>query len=368
MLRLLAVRIAMPLGLLFCATNAAAQASRVTATLEGTVRDSGAAAISGFDVKVQNTSTSQSSILTTDKQGSFRTKQIVAGTYDIWVEHKGFAPYKRTGLVVSLGQTVHLDIVLSLASGSAHVAAAAAVRNKPPIIDAYIEEFFLSEALRNEDPGELQLTIGTDSRQRLGSNVILQMEYGLTARLQLSSETAYGVRASGNSEVPAGWSTTSIGLQYEIVRSESPFALSAGISVGVPVRSNAEVDFEPELLAAKTFRRVQIHAGFVSDVEKAKPSFQYNMASAFLVSQRWFPTAEFNGRRLNGKNAFYLTPGVYRHFDHRLEVGIGVPVGVGGVAGRVGIVGKITWEINRDQIIKRARTPSRTLSVGDLWR
>jgi len=38
----------------------------------------------------------------------------------------------------------------------------------------------------------------------------------------------------------------------------------------------------------------------------------------------------------------------YRRLRHRLEVGLGVPQGVGGAAGRIGIVGKITWEIGGD--------------------
>jgi hypothetical protein len=35
---------------------------------------------------------------------------------------------------------------------------------------------------------------------------------------------------------------------------------------------------------------------------------------------------------------------MYRHFPHHLEIGAGVPLGVGGVADRLGIVGKATWE------------------------
>jgi|SRR5579862_1794643 len=219
----------------------------------------------------------------------------------------------------------------------------------PLPIHAYIEEFFLSEAVRNEDPGELQLTFSSDTRRGLGSNMILEMEYGLTKRLQLSSETPYGLSATANSEVSAGWSTTSLGLQYQIIRSDWPFALTAGMSFGIPVKPGGEREFEPELLAAKTFRKVQVHASVVADVEEGRPSFQYNLASVYIGERRWFPTLEWNGRRLDGKNAWYATPGLYRHFEHRLEVGIGLPLGVGGVASHIGIVGKMTWEIGGDR-------------------
>jgi hypothetical protein len=84
----------------------------------------------------------------------------------------------------------------------------------------------------------------------------------------------------------------------------------------------------------------------VAEVEQWKPSFQYNVASVYPVRYCWFPTLEFNGRRLEGKDAFYLTPGLYRQLSHRLEIGI--PIGLGGVASRVGLVAKINWELGGD--------------------
>ena len=47
-----------------------------------------------------------------------------------------------------------------------------------------------------------------------------------------------------------------IGLQYQFVRSNSPFALTAGMSFGLPVRHGAALQYEPEILAAKSFRKV----------------------------------------------------------------------------------------------------------------
>jgi len=217
-----------------------------------------------------------------------------------------------------------------------------------PAMQTYVEEFFLSDAVRNEDKGELQFTFSTDSRQGLGSNVALQVEYGVTRRLQFNLDLPYGFSASENSEVAAAWSTTGLGLQYQIIRSDSPFALSVGTAFGIPMKANANWSLEPTVLAAKTFKKFQVHASLVAEVEQWKPSFQYNVASVCPVRRRWFPTLEFNGRRLEGKNAFYLTPGLYRHFDHRLEIGIGVPAGLGGVASHVGLVGKINWELGGD--------------------
>lgn len=136
---------------------------------------------------------------------------------------------------------------------------AAIAQGKQPIPE-YIQEFFLSEAVRNQDQGDVQITVGGDSRRDVGSNVALDLEYGITNRLQLSSETEYGFSATANAEIPAGWSM------------------------------------------------------------------------------------EFNGRRLNGENGFYVTPWNLPSSAASAENGRGMPVGLGGIAGRIGIVGKGTWE------------------------
>jgi hypothetical protein len=85
----------------------------------------------GSKVSMQNTMTGQSRALTTDAQGFFRAAQLSVGTYEIRVEHAGFSPFQQTGVVLSLGQTVHLDIVLSPASA----AEAVTVKAQPLAID-----------------------------------------------------------------------------------------------------------------------------------------------------------------------------------------------------------------------------------------
>jgi hypothetical protein len=115
------VGIAVSFALLFCAADAGAQASRVGTTLEGAVRDGSGAVIPNSRVTLHNPLTNQSRTVTTDDQGFFRAEQLAVGSYEVRVEQTGFAPYRQAGVGASLGQTVHLEIVLAPASASEQV-------------------------------------------------------------------------------------------------------------------------------------------------------------------------------------------------------------------------------------------------------
>src|SRR5467141_725853 len=115
------IGIAVSFAMLFCAAEATAQASRVGATLEGTVSDTSGAVIPNSKVTLHNPLTNQSRTVTTNEQGFFRAEQLAVGAYEVRVEQTGFAPYRQAGVGASLGQTVHLDIVLAPASVSEQV-------------------------------------------------------------------------------------------------------------------------------------------------------------------------------------------------------------------------------------------------------
>jgi hypothetical protein len=71
--------------LVVCAAAAAAQASRVGATLEGIVRDTSGAAIPNSKVTLHNPLTNHSRTVTTDEQGFFRAEQLAVGAYEVRV-------------------------------------------------------------------------------------------------------------------------------------------------------------------------------------------------------------------------------------------------------------------------------------------
>jgi len=210
----------------------------------------------------------------------------------------------------------------------------------------YVQEFFLSDAVRNQDRGELQVTVGVDSRRDVGTSGNVKVEYGLTRRLQLGFEQSYGNADEQGPRVSPHWGPASAGMQYQI-RNSSTFALSVGFVLGIPSAGESKSEFQPTILAARTFRRAQIHATFGAGLGRERPSFQYNLASVFPVHPGWYPTLEFNGRSMDGRNAFYMTPGVYRRIGQQFEFGIGTPFGLSETTGSAGIVAKITLEIGR---------------------
>ena len=106
---------------LFSSCMVLAQVSRTGATLEGTVRDSSGAVVPHATLKISNDLTNQARFATTDQQGFFRATQLSIGTYDVYLTQRGFAPYQRKGITLSLGETTELPIALSPPSAAEQV-------------------------------------------------------------------------------------------------------------------------------------------------------------------------------------------------------------------------------------------------------
>jgi hypothetical protein len=219
----------------------------------------------------------------------------------------------------------------------------------------YIQEFFLSDAVRSQEQTELQLTVSGaafrgQGHSMDGKSAELDIEYGLTDRLQLGFQAPYGIESTQTSEIPVSWSMADISLLYQFIRSNRPFALCGAMGVNAPLTSRGNLSYEPELLIAKAFGTLQIHTSVIPEIGDDDTSLEYNVAAVRPLSHDWVPTIEFNGRRNLGVNSFYFTPGFYRHLPHRFEMGLGIPVGAGERSNAVGVVFKATLEIggNKD--------------------
>src|SRR5260370_11932412 len=130
-MRYMLVVAALSLVIVVWSCRGGAEVSKVVSTLEGAVSDSSGAVIPKATITLRNTLTNQFRAVTADDRGFFRADELPVGTYEVRVEYPGFAPYRHIGVALSLGQSVHLDIVISPASASAEVT----VNAQPSAID-----------------------------------------------------------------------------------------------------------------------------------------------------------------------------------------------------------------------------------------
>jgi carboxypeptidase family protein/TonB-dependent receptor-like protein len=113
-------------------TRSAAQISSVGGALEGTVTDNSGQPIPNAEVRTSNVTNGRVRLAIADSQGFFRVSDLPVGTCDVAVAEAGFAPYLQTGVEISLGQTVRLEIRLS----PAKLVQKVTVTAQPPTLNA----------------------------------------------------------------------------------------------------------------------------------------------------------------------------------------------------------------------------------------
>jgi len=79
-------------------------------TLHGTITNATGAGIASVPVSIKNSATSETRLVTTNKDGSYIASDLTPGTYELSVSAPGFAPEVRSGVVLTAG----VDQVLNL--------------------------------------------------------------------------------------------------------------------------------------------------------------------------------------------------------------------------------------------------------------
>ena len=98
--------------IVFGASIASAQIR--SSTITGTVTDPQKAIVPGATVVVTNEGTNVSEELVTNESGFFTAPLLSAGTYSVTVTLSGFAPFKRSGIVVNATETVRVAVELTV--------------------------------------------------------------------------------------------------------------------------------------------------------------------------------------------------------------------------------------------------------------
>ncbi len=107
--------VASVLLMLFPVPSASA-AQVASATLTGTVTDPSGAALGAVPVVVTRLDTNGRTEVTSTTDGVFTAAGLAPGSYEVTVAASGFAEYRRTGLRLTTGDTVRLDVRLDVAS------------------------------------------------------------------------------------------------------------------------------------------------------------------------------------------------------------------------------------------------------------
>jgi hypothetical protein len=162
------------LGCLLACGAASAQVANNT-SIVGTVADESGNVVVGVKVAAINEGTGVVYPATTNGEGYYSIGFLLAGTYDVAVEHPGFAKVLHRGIVLQSNQVVRTDVVLRVGATSDVVTVEATI---PPIST---DDATLSETLNARSISDLPLN-GRDALKLAAttSNVIVGPKSDIT--------------------------------------------------------------------------------------------------------------------------------------------------------------------------------------------
>jgi hypothetical protein len=315
--------------------GAGAQASKVGATLEGTVRDSAGAVVAGADVTLRNTSTNQTRAIATNAEGIFHPEELQVGTYEVRVDHPGFTAYRHTGVDLVLGQTIRLDILLAPASSSQEITVSA----QPPAID-----FTQTSVVSSVDRERIE-ELPVRSRNYLDfvllapgvSSAPPAPPSGGSTPLSGSGFTFGGLRARSNNvsidgldnnDEYTGSSRTEISpeivQEFQVVNNglSAESGGASGGSINVITRSGSNTIHGDAFIFAQD---AALNARDPFETEAGKPSFRRFRAGAALggpiVKDRTFYYAAIEQEHNRGQNGSAIDPAVASAVNTLLSTG-----------------------------------------------
>jgi hypothetical protein len=98
--------------LVLCSIAANVHAQVAGGSISGTVSDSSARVISKVQIKITNIATGVSREVTTNEDGVYSTPNLLPGTYEAKFSAPGFQPDTRSGIELTVGAAVVLDLTL----------------------------------------------------------------------------------------------------------------------------------------------------------------------------------------------------------------------------------------------------------------
>jgi Carboxypeptidase regulatory-like domain len=108
-------------SLVFLLIAAVSNAQVVGGTISGIIVDVTGAVLPGAHITIRNQETGGMRQLISDTSGAYAAPSIPVGVYTISVTHEGFAPQTRTGISLTVGQAVRIDLTVRLGNVSEEV-------------------------------------------------------------------------------------------------------------------------------------------------------------------------------------------------------------------------------------------------------
>jgi outer membrane receptor protein involved in Fe transport len=115
-----------------CASLALAQGGAATALLNGTVTDASGSSVANASISVRNTDTNTTYTATSNDRGVYTVANLIPGNYELTASYTGFANYKQTGIVLTVGQAATINIGLQVASQGEKVVVTTEVQEIEP--------------------------------------------------------------------------------------------------------------------------------------------------------------------------------------------------------------------------------------------
>lgn len=105
------------IAVIFCGAQLLfAQGGLGNAQLNGTVTDPSGSAVLGASISLNNVGTESVHTATSNDRGFYAIANVPPGTYVLNVSYSGFAKYKQTGIILTVGQTATINVGLRIAS------------------------------------------------------------------------------------------------------------------------------------------------------------------------------------------------------------------------------------------------------------
>ncbi len=213
------------------------------ATLSGTVTDSSGAVVSGANVTIKPSHSADTRKTVTNADGFFSMPALPVGTYDVFVEMKGFQKWHATDLILNASDSRTIKIELKLGSASETV-----------VVEARITE------LATTDSGEKSALISSNDLEHLslvGRNAAeyLKILPGsiLSPNLAVNRLADSGETVQMNQSVVSVYGTlgnVNINGQIADITQDGQRVTDTGKAVFTPVNPNPEMISEVKVLTS----------------------------------------------------------------------------------------------------------------------